>query len=271
MKNNKSNLYYFVLGMLTMVGIYALYAVITVNTYKLSEKNKDVTTDTSVTETEHTESVEMTAEMDDEDVESEDSGADLINYATDVKEWDVTCNDGKTLKYYTPDTMYSLSDQYLEMLGTAYSKPGLKSDGFIVVGDQSSPSSCNYIINAATLSSTADLLTQISGEETTVENMEMSEAYIYMTTGKLPEDVDDSFVIEEIETVAVGDVSYKVYKLGYDYEYTVSENAAPEIEHVEQLACYSDNADCMEIYVAAQQFNADVALDMLHAFIGYAD
>lgn len=205
---------------------------------------------------------------------TEGSSEEVISYDTDIKNWELTTDSGETVKFTTPDGFYSLSDQYLDNLKTYSGVDTLESDDMIVVGDEDSVYSSNTVINVDTLSNVSNMLRQLYGDSYDAESMTLSEAYVYMTTGELPDDVPLNYEIEEIKTYEVNGITYKCYEVNYDTEYE-SESAdeestetGTEIVHTQQIACYSNTEDAIELICYQTTFNRDEALGYIEEFLG---
>lgn len=106
----------------------------------------------------------------------------------------------------------------------------------------------------------------------------MSEAYTYMTTGKLSDDADETYKVEELKSFKVGDIEYKIYHTSYDITVKSStaetdedgNTTAPEEEttHYDEIYCYSNTEDPIEIVVYQAEYNADSAIKLIEDFVG---
>lgn len=269
MKNtnrNSFNLLSFLSGAVVTAIIYTIIMAIVFSNV-LSGKGSNTNSDKKEKVADSTESVDNT----------ELKNNDFVKYNTDVKDWDITLDSGEKVKYNTPEGFYSLSDQYLDNLKTYYKVDKLKSDSLVVVGDKNTPYDSDTIINADKLSDVNDMLSQLYGDDYKEEEVQQSEAYTYMKTGKIPDDAPDNYKIDEVETVKVDGIEYVIYEVNYDTTYentsdstksTESTEAATSTVHTQQLACYSKTDDAMEIIVYQTKFNKDSALKYLKEFLG---
>lgn len=195
-------------------------------------------------------------------------------YNTDIKEWNLKTTSGEEIKLYTPDKYYSLSDQYLESLAEYYGLEEIKSDSIAVIGNSTSTYTSDTIINVDTISDVSNMLAQVYGEELTEKDVVESEAYVYMKTGELPEDVPDNYTIEEVNKYTVDGVTYTAYEVNYDTTYTneseddTDTEAESTVVHTQQIACYSDTEDAVEIIIYQESFDRDYAITILKELLG---
>lgn len=195
----------------------------------------------------------------------------IYDYETDKKDWNVTLNDGTVLKYKTPDNFYSLSDQYIDTLKTYYGVTEMSAENMVVCGDGDTTAGSTVMINAAPLSEIANMLTQMYGEEVNAVDLSKSEAYTYMTTGKLPEELPDNYKINLIDTYKVDDITYKAYEVSYDTTYTLDESAVSgnntEVVNTHQITVYSDTEDPVEIIIYMNEWDKDTGISILKEFL----
>lgn len=201
-----------------------------------------------------------------------DDGSTLVKYDTNIKDWKFKVS-GKELTFNTPETFYSLSDQYVDNLKEYYGVDSININELAVVGDKSSLYDTNTVINASALSTVSSILSEIYGDAFDTEDVVMSEAYTYMTTGSLPEALPLNYKIDEVDTYTIEGVNFKVYEVNYDTEYvddTVSENdsSGKTTVHTQQLACYSDTEDPIEVILYQTNFNREEAVNYLKEFLG---
>lgn len=211
------------------------------------------------------------------DPTAQQSEEEVVEYDTDIAEFDIKCEDGTEHHFNTPEGFYSLSDQYIANLRKYYGVETLPGDNVVVVGDAMSPYDSGTVINASSLSQIREMLKELYGDDYNEDDILYSEAYTYMTTGELPESLPDNYEIDELATYTVNGIKYVTYEVNYDTTYetksddtTVSENTT-ETVHTQQLACYSKSEDSMEIIVYMQEFDRDTALSYLQEFIGYTE
>lgn len=212
--------------------------------------------------------------------ESAEAESTITKYETDIKTFDIKTSDGQTMTFNAPKDWYSLTDQYVENIRSFYEKEDLKVENMYVVGDSDTETTVSALINAAPVSTVKDIMVQLYGEEYDEEEMLVSEAYTYMTTGKLPEDLPDNYTLDEIDSVKVGDVTYKMYDINYDNTYVDGEESTEALEengteeqgtttiHTEKIACYSDTEDPIEIILYMSEFDKDKGVAYLKEFLG---
>ena len=237
--------------------LIASWALILIYTFALRPSGTSVSTSTS-----DSESTESTEE----------------SYNLDIKDWEVSLESGETITLHTPSDFYSLSDQYISNLSDYYGVDDLDTD-IVVVGDNVNTFSCNTIINADALSDVSGMLKQIYGDSYDESDVVTSEAYTYMTTGELPEDLPLNYTCEEIATYTVDGIDFVAYEVNYDTEY-VNEESTESVEsteeaepstttvHTQQIACYSKTDDSLEIIIYQNEFDKEAALEALEEFIG---
>lgn len=202
--------------------------------------------------------------------EVREDGSTLTNYNTGITEWKFTL-DGKELTFNTPKDFYSLSDQYAENLSEYYGVDDLDIGSLAVIGDAPAVYNSNTMINADTISNVKNLLSQVNDDSYNVEDFQMSEAYTYMTTGSLPEELPMNYKLEEVGSYTIDGVNFKAYDVSFDTEYvdeSVSTNDVTTV-HTQQLVCYSDTSDdILEVIIYQSEYNKDKALDYLKDFLG---
>lgn len=210
--------------------------------------------------------------------ESKEPETELVQYNTHKTNWVMKLDSGEQLTFKTPENFYSLTDQYLESLSGYYNGNDVSSDSVIVVGDSDTPYQSKTLINCDKLSDISDMLSQLYGEDYDPSEVIQSEAYIYMTTGKIPDNAADNYKIDEIETFKVGDVEFVAYEVNYDTTYKdetgkdktedETEIAEDQTVHTQQISCYSKTDDAIEIIIYQTEFNRDEAMKLLKEFCG---
>lgn len=191
-------------------------------------------------------------------------------YETQKKQWTINTTSGEELHFTTPEDMYSLTDQYLENLASYYEMDSVTSDSMIVIGDTTTPYQSNTIINANSLSDVKAILNQVYADEEDYKSDDIidSAAYVYMTTGEIPEDAPDNFEISEVDECKSEDVTYKVFKIEYDTTYEAEgEGEEATTVHTQQLSAYSDTEDAIEIIINQAEFNQEEGIALLHEFL----
>ena len=207
---------------------------------------------------------------------------------TDIKDWEFSTDSGEKVHYYTPNGYCSLTDQYLDNLKEYYSASAITSDSMVVVGDAASPYDAKTIINANKLSDTFNMLKQLYGEDFDADEMIEAEALTYTKTGKLPDELPLNYKLEELETYEIDGIKYHTYEVNFDTEYEVEsdnsdeaaegsvndgqqnekEETKKEIVHTQQISCYSDTEDPIEIIVYQTEFSRENAVKALEEFLG---
>ena len=191
------------------------------------------------------------------------------NYVTDKKEWEINTASGESLHYTTIDGWFSLSDQYVDSLASYYNID-VDETNLICIGNNAAQYSSTATINATTLSKLHEMLSIMYAGNTdvNVDDIQYSEAYIYMTTGELPEDVGDSFTIEEKDTIVSNGITYRSFLVGYDTEYYTDDTMTETtVIHTDELMAYSDTEDAVEIVVYMAEWDTDAAVGYLRNFI----
>lgn len=205
-------------------------------------------------------------------VSSDTTESETKSYNTTIKDWKVKTDSGEEFTFHTPDGYYSLSDQYLDEMYSYYGAQ-LESDSIIVIGDSTDTTSVSNYINANTLSDVSNMLEQLYGDEYSEDEMVVSEALHYMQNGELPTELPLNYTINEIKTFDVNDTIFHVYSVAYDIEYVIesddeSTEASTYTQHVEQVLCYSETEDPIEIVVTQTVFDEDEAIELLTEFLG---
>ena len=239
---------------------FILYTVLIVSiTCAVTTKmlSKDNVEETSVV---NTDSIEASSEPteDVEIVEEEDS---------DVVTADLILSDGTKYTYNIPEGHNCITANYIDNVVQAY---GTESDIFadnIVTGDGDSIYNSVESVSATTISSLKSLMHSLYGDDINVDDLAYSEAYTYMKTGEVPETNLIDYSIEEVDTITVGDVTYKAYYVSYYIDAEGTGNKDDYIKN-EQLMCYSDTEDVIEIIVYANDNIKERTLELLHDFLG---
>lgn len=186
----------------------------------------------------------------------------------DVHEVTVDLESGESLTYYIPDEHYYLTDNYLASVKASYNAANdLESPGLIVTGNEPSVYGSSEAINATPISGIKVLMQGLYGDDVEIGDLAYSEAYTYMTTGEIPETEALNYTIDEVATVEKDGITYKAYHVSYDIDYsgTGDENS---IVHNEQLMCYSDTEDPMEIIIYTGDYDEERSLELLYTFLG---
>lgn len=253
-----------------------------------STEEKEVVEEVSTVSDNSTEPIaveSLVPELDDETTEDvvaedpyivEDESSDSVTTETlelpegtkDVHEVTVDLESGESLTYYIPDEHYYLTDNYLASVKASYNAANdLESPGLIVTGNEPSVYGSSEAINATPISGIKVLMQGLYGDDVEIGDLAYSEAYTYMTTGEIPETEALNYTIDEVATVEKDGITYKAYHVSYDIDYsgTGDENS---IVHNEQLMCYSDTEDPMEIIIYTGDYDEERSLELLHTFLG---
>ena len=219
--------------------------------------SKDNVEETSVV---NTDSIEASSEPT-EDVE-------IVEEDSDVVTADLILSDGTKYTYNIPEGHNCITANYIDNVVQAYNaKPDIFSDNIIVTGDGDSIYNSVESVSATTISSLKSLMRSLYGDDINVDDLAYSEAYTYMKTGEVPETNLIDYSIEEVDTIKVGDVTYKAYYVSYYIDAEGTGNKDDYIKN-EQLMCYSDTEDVIEIIVYANSNVKERTLELLHDFLG---
>lgn len=204
---------------------------------------------------------------------TEDGTTSAVIYNTGIKEFTVNLDSGEEVKFHTPENAYSLTDQYLENLSSYYDIDSVTSDSMIVIGDADTTYASSIMLNCDVLSDVTNMLSQLYGDEFDPDSVIDSEAYTYMTTGELPEELPDNYTIEEVANYTVDGIDYVAYEVNYDVTYVLdsdeeSTESNETVVHTQEIACYSKTEDSVEIIIYQEEFNRENALNFLEEFLG---
>lgn len=218
--------------------------------------SKDNVEETSVV---NTDSIEASSEPT-EDVEIvEDVG---------VVTADLVLSDGTKCTYNIPKGHNCITSNYIDNVVQAYgTESDIFADNIIVTGDGDSIYNSVESVSATTISSLKSLMRSLYGDDINVDDLAYSEAYTYMKTGEVPETNLIDYSIEEVDSITVGDVTYKAYYVSYYIDAEGTGNKDDYIKN-EQLMCYSDTEDVIEIIVYANSNVKERTLELLHDFLG---
>ena len=204
--------------------------------------------------------------------ESSDSGLTLNQYQTDIKEFTLELENGESLNFYTPENWCSLTDQYLESLNNFY-EADLPSGNTICVGDSANQYNASILISARPLSGVSEVMKAIYDDEYDPDVMLYSEAYTYMKTGSLPEELPDNYAIKELQTMSSKDGHiYRLFYVYFTQEYYTDDTRTNTITiPSEQLMAYSDTEDAVEVICYGNEFDVDFMKNYFAEFIGFED
>ena len=187
---------------------------------------------------------------------------------TDVTTANLTLSDGSTYTFYIPEGHKYITDNYVANIMQAYDTASdISSDNIIVTGNGDSIFNSVESISATTISSLKQLMYSLYGTDINVDDLAYSEAYTYMKTGEIPETKLIDYSIEEVNTIVVDDVTYKAYMVSYYMDVEGNGNEDDYVKN-EQLMCYSDTDDAIEIIVYTGDSDKERAMDLLCTFLG---
>lgn len=207
------------------------------------------------------------------------TGTDITVSGNDVEEFQVskgtkdvhtailTPEGAASVTFNIPEDHYYLTQSYIDTVAQTYGIDAtLACDNLIVTGNADSVYGAEEAINATTISGLKKLMTELYGDTVDVDALAYSEAYQYMTTGTIPETGLLNYSIELVDTIEKDGVTYKAYHVSYDVD-SYGTGKEEDYIHSEQLMCYSDTEDPIEIIIYTGEFNKARALELLHTFI----
>lgn len=212
---------------------------------------------------------DSTEEVDSAEETEDKDEAELKQYDTTIKDWEVTLSDSSTLHYSTPADWFSLADQYNDGLIQYYGKE-LPDTGIVCVGDNKDQYNATMIINARPLSQVQTVLETIYEDDFNAEEMMYSSTYTFMKDGTEP---DDGSTVEELESIVSADGhTYRIFHHAFDTEYyTNEEQTETTTVHTDELLGYSDTEDAVEIIMYMAEFDQDAGIAKLKEFLGAAE
>lgn len=214
--------------------------------------------------------VEETSSMDTDSIVTSPTPVEDVEIVEDIDvvTADLILSDGTKYTYNIPEGHNCITANYIDNVVQAYSTtPDIFTDNIIVTGDGDSIYNSVESVSATTISSLKSLMHSLYGDDINVDDLAYSEAYTYMKTGEVPETNLIDYSIEEVDTITVGDVTYKAYYVSYYIDAEGTGNKDDYIKN-EQLMCYSDTEDVIEIIVYANSNVKERALELLHDFLG---
>lgn len=166
-----------------------------------------------------------------------------------------------------PEDHYYLTQSYIDTVAQTYGIDAtLACNNLIVTGNADSVYGAEEAINATTISGLRQLMTELYGDTVDVDALAYSEAYQYMVTGNIPETSLLNYSIELVDTIKKDGITYKAYHVRYDVDSYGTGNEEDYIPS-EQIMCYSDTEDPIEIIIYTGEYNQTRALELLHTFI----
>lgn len=206
-----------------------------------------------------------------QEMKEDESKADseVTAYNTQIKQFEIKTASGETVYCSTPEGYFSLTDQYIDNLETYYNIDEIKSENMVVVGDSAEPYSSKSVIDANCLSDVKEMLAQVHKDDEGYDPDEVleSEAYTYMKTGKLPENIPDNYRIKEVDSFKQGDITFRVFKVEYDTDYEGETEEDKTTVHTEQLAAYSDTEDAVEVILIQESYDQKKGLRDIREFL----
>ena len=231
----------------------------------VSDKSTDVTVSESSTNVNEV-TEEPEASVEEPEISVEDLKTSEVD--SDVTTADLTLSDGSTYTFYIPEGHKYITDNYVANIMHAYDTASeISSDNIIVTGNGDSIFNSVESISATTISSLKQLMYSLYGNDINVDDLAYSEAYTYMKTGEIPDTKLKDYSIEEVNTIVVDDVTYKAYMVSYYMDVEGNGNEDDYVKN-EQLMCYSDTDDAIEIIVYTGDSDQEHAMDLLCTFLG---
>lgn len=196
-------------------------------------------------------------------------------YQTNIKSFTFELSEGKSVTFTTPESFYSLTDQYYDELYEYYGTEGIHTNNMFVVGDGSATNECKVMINSATLSAADEILSALYGDSYDSSTDLQSEVLTYIKTGSLPEELPDNYYLCDLGQVTVGGITYRMFDKYYtsSYSYYEEEDTAQtnektiEVPYYEFVA-YSDTEDTIETIVYMTEYDVNSAYEYFCEFIG---
>ena len=214
--------------------------------------------------------VEETSSIETDSIEASSEPTEDVEIVEDVGvvTADLVLSDGTKCTYNIPKGHNCITSNYIDNVVQAYgTESDIFADNIIVTGDGDSIYNSVESVSATTISSLKSLMRSLYGDDINVDDLAYSEAYTYMKTGEVPETNLIDYSIEEVDTIKVGDVTYKAYYVSYYIDAEGTGNKDDYIKN-EQLMCYSDTEDVIEIIVYANSNVKERTLELLHDFLG---
>lgn len=214
--------------------------------------------------------VEETSVVNTDSIEASSKPTEDVEIVEDVGvvTADLVLSDGTKCTYNIPKGHNCITSNYIDNVVQAYgTESDIFADNIIVTGDGDSIYNSVESVSATTISSLKSLMRSLYGDDINVDDLAYSEAYTYMKTGEVPETNLIDYSIEEVDSITVGDVTYKAYYVSYYIDAEGTGNKDDYIKN-EQLMCYSDTEDVIEIIVYANSNVKKRTLELLHDFLG---
>ena len=180
----------------------------------------------------------------------------------------VKLND-ETLSFYIPEGMFDVKEGYLKTLSSTYNIESQKYENLICLGNDEDLFKSVNAITAAPISTTKEIYNTLYGDTFDADTVAYSTAYRYMTTGRLPSDAPDNYKINELESITVGDLTYRTFSVSYDTSYD-KEDGAKGMYSTVCLTAYTNTGldDDMEIIIYLEEWNDSQAIRLLKEFLG---
>lgn len=200
------------------------------------------------------------------------SGNDITEFQVskgtkDVHTAILTPEGSAPVTFNIPEEHYYLTQSYIDTVAQTYGIDAtLACNNLIVTGNADSVYGAEEAINATTISGLRQLMSELYGDTVDIDALAYSEAYQYMVTGNIPETSLLNYSIELVDTIEKDGVTYKAYHVSYDVD-SYGTGKEEDYIHSEQLMCYSDTEDTIEIIIYTGEYNQARALELLHTFI----
>ena len=220
----------------------------------------------------------VTNEVEQAEVKNEDTG-EVKTYVTGGTATIATTS-GESIPVTISNTMYNISDNYLSIIAEGFgSDTEVKAPNTVITGDKPSITESLTSINAAPFSDIFGIYTQIFGAEYVGEDESViwSPAYTKLVTGEFPEELPDNYVCNDSVTFEKDGITWTCFDVSFTTDYTnyydedgnelAEEDVVKNIIPTQQLACYSDTEDPVEILVYSEDNNVDTEVAMLKEFL----
>lgn len=185
----------------------------------------------------------------------------------DVHTATLTPEGSAPVTFNVPEEHYYLTQSYIDTVAQTYGIDAtLACDNLIVTGNADSVYGAEEAVNATTISGLRQLMSELYGDTVDIDALAYSEAYQYMVTNNIPETSLLNYSIELADTIVKDGITYKAYHVSYDVDSYGTGNEEDYI-HSEQIMCYSDTEDPIEIIIYTGEYNQERALSLLHTFI----
>lgn len=177
---------------------------------------------------------------------------------------------GEEVTYYIPEGHYNTTAEFYDSMESTNGYVDRTAPWFST-GSAETLFGSEQAINCAPMSALIPLTTDDRTLEPDFESIG-STAYKYMLTGELsPDESELNYNLNELDSIVVGDIIYRVFEVSYSNSVETEDaegNPTTSEFSVKRLEAYSSTEDPVEIDVYTGEYNAEVALDLLHKFLG---